>query len=78
MSSLYLIALSGVLIALLAMGVEAVLTVSRKPSWQLPRRTLTLMEPLPATQKQVACVDPQRRENRHPESVGAEPEREIA
>ena len=43
MSTLYLIGLSGVCLAVLALMLEAVVSVTRKPKWSLPTHRLQLV-----------------------------------
>ena len=61
MSTLYLLALSGVGLVLLALLADAVLSVSRKPNWALPRHHLMLVDKAERRTQSLPMVGKDRR-----------------
>lgn len=64
MSSLYLAMLCGVAIALLWAIADAVLSVSRKPDWSIPKRPLALVETVERRSQSLPFVGGERRQDR--------------
>lgn len=61
MSTLYLLALVGVCVALLAVMGEAIVSVSRTPRWTTPRRRLMVVEAVERRTQNLPFVGTDRR-----------------
>ena len=65
-SSFYLLALAGVGVALVALVLDAVLSVSRKPRWQVERAGLRIVTSIDRRRESLPFVGADRRQGQDP------------